>query len=104
MAFDIRLDLTSEAPWANTWCGYRVTVSFSGAETSGQFEIQHVFQGPSYEVSRGGLGNYELGNGQQLTTDEFNVQPLEAGRHTLTVTVWQNGNEQASHAHDFTVQ
>jgi hypothetical protein len=104
MSFEIRLDLTTEAPWANSWCGFRATVAFSGAETSEPFELQYVFQGPAGEMARGGMGTYELGNGQQLTTDEFNVQPLEAGSHTLTVAVWQNGNEQAAQAHDFTVQ
>ena len=105
MSFEVRIDLTNEAPWANSWCGYRATVTNTGSEDSGSIELQHVFTGPSYEVSRGGMGSYEnLQPSQSVTTDELNVMPLEAGEHTLTVTVWKDGNEQGSASHTFTVQ
>jgi hypothetical protein len=103
--YDIRIDLTTEAPWANSWCGFRATVTNAGSEPSGTFELQYVFVGPQYEVARAGMGIVEnLDPGSTHTTDELNVQPLEPGEHTLTVTVWQNGNDQGSETHRFTVQ
>ena len=105
MPYDVRIDLTNEAPWANSWCGYRATVTNSGYEATGRFELMHQLVGPSGEVSRGGLGVVEnLDPGHYHTTDEFNVMPVESGQHTLTVSVWQDGNEQASFSHTFTVQ
>jgi hypothetical protein len=106
MSFAVHIELTTEAPWANSWCAYYAIVTNTGSAPEEAFELQHEFFGPDGgQLSHGGLGGAsELQPGVQHRTDEFNVMPLEQGAHRLRVSVWQDGNSVADAFHDFQVQ
>ena len=106
MSFGVHVELTTEAPWANSWCAYYAIATNTGSTTEEPFELQHEFFGPDgAQLSHGGLGGAsELQPGAQYRTDEVNVLPLEQGQHKLRVSVWQNGNSVADATHDFQVQ
>jgi hypothetical protein len=106
MSFAVHIELTTEAPWANSWCAYYGIATNTGSAAEEAFEMQHEFFGPDGgQVSRGGLGGAnELQPGAQFRTEEANLMPLQQGAHKLRISVWQDGNSVADAVHEFHVQ
>jgi thiamine pyrophosphate-dependent acetolactate synthase large subunit-like protein len=53
MSFAVHIELTTEAPWANSWCAYYGIATNTGSAAEEAFEMQHEFFGPD-----GGQGFY----------------------------------------------
>jgi hypothetical protein len=106
MSFGVHIELTTERPYAESWCAYYAIVTNTGSAPEEAFEVQHEFFGPDGgHLSSSGLGGAsELAPGSQYRTNEYNVMPLVAGTHKLRVSVWQDGNSVADHVHEFHVQ
>jgi hypothetical protein len=106
MSLAVHVELTDEAPWANSWVEYYAVITNTGNEQQEAFEVEHKFvRSDGTELSRGGIGARSgLAPGEQFTTDRFNVLPMEAGEHKLIVEVWVDGNVAANGQHTFTVQ
>jgi hypothetical protein len=106
MSLTVHVELTTEAPWANSTVEYYGVFTNSGTEHHEPFEGIHKFFDPDgRELSTGGIGQCAgLDPGHQFTTDRFNVMPFAAGEHRLVLEAWVNGNVEASHTHTFQVQ
>jgi hypothetical protein len=106
MSLSIHIELTTEAPWANSPVEYYAIATNTGNEHQEPFELQHELFGPDGgNLSRGGLGRSDgLQPGAQYTTDRLNLLPYQAGEHKLVVEAWVDGNVATSSSHTFHVQ
>jgi hypothetical protein len=106
MSLSVHIEMTTEAPWANSAVEYYGAFTNTGSEHHEAFEGEHQFFGPDgSEVSRGGMGRCDgLEPGHQFTTDRLNLMPLVAGEYKLVLEAWVNGNVEASDSHTFHVQ